>query len=170
MRNILFVNLKRWKRRSRKSRLFQHSRLATPVRLRAGEFVKPSTPLWYMLIAITPRVRYQTGARCSAWRATELRQLCANLLNSNLTGSHLPPLVRAATAVPSQAGSSTWNWIIPPFRDSSRGCTRTYTRDRERLRILMRVYVRRVLYIFACQTTRNRGKRLLKETNYRREF
>lgn len=27
----------------------------------------------------------------------EFRQLCANLLNSNLTGSHLPPLVRACT-------------------------------------------------------------------------
>lgn len=131
----LFINPKRWKRWSRESRLPLHSRLATPMRLRAGELVEPSTPLWYMLIAITPRVRYRAGARCSAWRATELRQLCANLLNSNLTGSHLPPLVRAATAVPSQAGSSTWNWIIPPFRDSSRGCTFACARARARIRV-----------------------------------
>lgn len=100
-----------------------------------------------MLIAITPRVRYRAGAPRSAWRATELRQLCANLLNSNLTGSHLPPLVRAATTVPSQAGSSTWNWIIPPSRDSSRGCTRTCSRGHARVRVGARVCAASTVYL-----------------------
>lgn len=95
----------------------------TPVNLRARELAESSTPLWYMLIAITPRIRYRAGARCPAWRATELRQLCANLLNSNLTGSHLPPLVRAAR-------SYLVRQVVPPgielYRrfETARRCTR----------------------------------------------
>lgn len=98
---------------------------ATSMGLRAGELVEPSTPLWYMLIAITPRVRYRAGARCPAWRATELRQLCANLVNSNLTGSHLPPLVRAARP------PYLVRQVVPPgielYRrsETARGCTRS---------------------------------------------
>lgn len=100
-------------------------------------FFGQTTPMWYMLIAITPRVRYRwlLGARCTvhgvpysrcpAWRTTEFRQLCANLLNSNLTGSHLPPLVRPytlystpCTRLPSSRPVCfATNWIISPSRD-----------------------------------------------------
>lgn len=118
---------------------------ATPMGLRAGELVEPSTPLWYMLIAITPRVRYRAGARCPAWRATELRQLCANLLNSNLTGSHLPPLVRAARPY-------LVRQVVPPgielYRrsETARGCTRSCAGGYARVFVCMYL----LTYIFAC--------------------
>lgn len=56
-------------------------------------------------------------SRCPAWRTAEFRQLSANLLNSNLTGSHLPPLVPPYTLYPlpqvNRINSAT-NWIISP--------------------------------------------------------
>lgn len=77
-------------------------------------------PLWYMLIAITPRVRYRPTARCARCTVSslfsavprvtdrgEFRQLSANLLNSNLTGSHLPPLVPPYTLYPRPSSKST---------------------------------------------------------------
>lgn len=73
-----------------------------------------------MLIAITPRVRYRPTARCARCTVSslfsavprvtdrgEFRQLSANLLNSNLTGSHLPPLVPPYTLYPRPSSKST---------------------------------------------------------------
>lgn len=80
----------------------------------------------YTACTLSPTARCSAfGAWCAAWRATEFRQLYANLLNSNLTGSHLPPLVRppSAPALSLEPNRPATNWIIPPFRDtlSSRG-------------------------------------------------
>lgn len=130
---------------------------ATPVGLRARQLAEPSTPLWYMLIAITPRVRYRAGARCPAWRATELRQLCANLLNSNLTGSHLPPLVRAARPY-------LVRQVVPPgielYRrsETARGCTRSCAGGRMYLSVYVVACVCALTYIFACLEHAKSGK------------